>query len=166
MPYFKVFINVEKFVDPNEGKYIRNVKDEDRYLEIKKEVDGFNVIFDLTVDCNDDGELGTLLNIHSDPRKFGGPFTNQFDRTEYSLSSEEFGLHVDISIEMEDKDNNPFTTNMEDNILGFCILVEDYAKKIKKTKSAGIIYEKYHKNAWFEIKTVIVLHKRCCHCSS
>jgi len=168
MPFFKVFINVEKVVDPNEWKWIRNVKDDYRCLEIKKEVDGFNVMFDLTVDCDDFGELGTVFNIHSNPHKLVAKLTNLFDTTQYSLSSEEFGLHADIAIVLVDKDKNPFSTNMNESLLGFCISIEDYAKKIKndKTNAAGIIYEKHHKNEWFEVETVISLHKQCGDCSS
>jgi hypothetical protein len=169
MPFYQVFIRVDKDVDPNEYKYMKYKKDENRCIEIKKHVEGFNLVFDLFVDCNDDGELGTVFNIHCDPTKVNEPLTSFFDSTEYTLSSEEIGLKVNLSIVLVDKEAVPFTHDISTNILGFCITIKDYAKKIKKIKdenALGIVYEKSSSNVFFETNTVIVLHKQCGSCTS
>ena len=160
MPFFQIFIDVEKKVGPNENKYVKYINDDDRYLEIKERVEGFNLVFDLTVDCNDDGELGVVFNIHADPSKIGDPLTELFDTSEYNISSEKINLDVTIKIVMMDKNGVPFTNDISENILGFCQIIEDYAKKIKLVKKAnGIIYENELDNKYFETKLLIVLNK-------
>jgi hypothetical protein len=158
MPFYKVVIQVEKDVFSWEKNYMRCLDDAYRYLEMKELVKGFNVGFDVTVDVNDFGELSTVFNFHRDYSNYQKKLTNFFDTTVYNMKEELSGLSVEVSINLVDKNRVPFTEH-SNNLIGTCIVVDDYAAKCMETPN-GMIFERTSKNKFFEVETIITFNKK------